>query len=154
MTGNEQDTFLENWLEGEALAESALHIIGKLHRDQGVVTLIHGRPVINFSTIDLIKAHRFVWQIENQELFLKDSFPILEAIGNLKLPAVRIDLGILTRTFLNGDKTQNPAEYVNEQLKEIVDKDDPVPDRPQDVVLYGFGRVGRLLARLLVEQTG
>ena len=29
----------------------------------------------------------------------------------------------------------------------------PLPE-PQDVVLYGFGRIGRLLARLLVEKTG
>ena len=154
MTENEQDKFLENWLEGEALAEAALHIIGKLFRDQGVVTMIHGRPVINFSTVDLIKAHRFVWQIDNEELYLKDSFPILEAISDLQLPAVRIDLGILTRTYLNGDKSQTPAEFVTEQLGEIVGKEDTVPERPQDVVLYGFGRVGRLLARLLVEQTG
>jgi len=154
MTENEQDKFLENWLEGEALAEAALHIIGKLFRDQGVVTMIHGRPVINFSTVDLIKAHRFVWQIDNEELYLKDSFPILEAINDLQLPAVRIDLGILTRTYLKGDKSQTPAEFVTEQLGEIVGKEDNAPDRPQDVVLYGFGRVGRLLARLLVEQTG
>ena len=25
---------------------------------------------------------------------------------------------------------------------------------PQDVVLYGFGRIGRLLARLLIEKAG
>ena len=29
----------------------------------------------------------------------------------------------------------------------------PIPE-PQDVVLYGFGRIGRLLARLLIEKTG
>jgi glyceraldehyde 3-phosphate dehydrogenase len=30
----------------------------------------------------------------------------------------------------------------------------PPLSKPQDVVLYGFGRIGRLLARLLIEKTG
>lgn len=148
------DTYLDEWLEGEALAESALHQIGKLYRDQGVITLIYGRPVINCSSIDLIKAHRFVRQIEKDELYLKDSSPLLKAISSFNLPAVRIDLGTMTKMFLDSGKKQSPGDFVYNQLREIIDIENPAPDRPQDVVLFGFGRVGRLIGRLLIEQTG
>lgn len=154
MSEIEQDTLLNDWQLREALSESALHLIGKLYREQGVVTLIYGRPVINFSPIELIKAHRFVRQIEKMELSIHDSFPILEAVSNQKLPPVQIDFGILTSLYIKTGKKGSPSEFVNSQLADIIGQEDDHKGSPQDVVLYGFGRVGRLIARLLIEQTG
>lgn len=99
-----QDSLLNDWQLREALSESALHLIGKLYRDQGIVTLIYGRPVVNFSPIELIKAHRFVRQIEKLELSIHDSFPILEAVSNLRLPPVQVDIGILTTQYIQSGK--------------------------------------------------
>ncbi|NQU63935.1 MAG: glyceraldehyde-3-phosphate dehydrogenase, partial [SAR324 cluster bacterium] len=154
MSENQQDSYLIDWQTREALSESALHLIGKLYRDQGVVSLIYGRPVINFTPIQLIKSHRFVRQIEKIELSIHDSFPILEAISNFKLPPVQIDFGLLTSNYLKSDKRKKPKEYVQDQLSDIIGQEGDVQGSPQDVVLYGFGRVGRLIARLLIEQTG
>ncbi len=154
MSETQQDSLLINWQKREALSESALHLIGKLYREQGVVSLIYGRPVINFSPIELIKAHRFVRQIEKMELSIHDSFPILEAVSSLKLPPVRVDFGMLTSQYLKSGKTKGPKEFVAEQLNDIIGQQDDSLGSPQDVVLYGFGRVGRLIARLLIEQTG
>jgi len=154
MQENKQDNYLHDWQAREALAESALHLIGKLYRNQGIVTLIYGRPVINCSTIEIIKAHRFARQIETKELTLHDSFPILQAVSELNLPPIRIDLGLLTTQYTYSDQEISPDDFVKKQLSEIIDTRPVVEERPQDVVLYGFGRVGRLLARLLVEQTG
>ncbi|GIS52247.1 MAG: hypothetical protein Ct9H90mP27_7380 [Gammaproteobacteria bacterium] len=36
----------------------------------------------------------------------------------------------------------------------MIDSDALPLNEPQDVVLYGFGRIGRLLAGLLIEKTG
>ena len=149
-----QDSFLSDWQTREALSESALHLLGRLYREQGVVSLLYGRPVINFSPIELIKAHRFVRQIEKMELSIHNSFPILDAISKLKLPPVRIDFGMLTSQYLKSGTTKDPAEFVRDQLSDIIGEEDDTKESPQDVVLYGFGRVGRLIARLLIEQTG
>lgn len=149
-----QDSYLSDWQTREALSEEALHLIGKLYRDQGIVSLIYGRPVINFTPIKLIKAHKFVRKIEKIELSIHDSFPVLEAICNLKLPPVRIDFGMLTTQYVKTGKHESPAEFVQNRLGDIIGQEDDFKDSPQDVVLYGFGRVGRLIARLLIEQTG
>ena len=40
------------------------------------------------------------------------------------------------------------------ELNSIVNKSSNRPKAPKEIVLYGFGRIGRLLTRLLVETTG
>ena len=40
------------------------------------------------------------------------------------------------------------------ECEEVIGRHIPPLEKPQDVVLYGFGRIGRLIARLLVEKTG
>jgi glyceraldehyde 3-phosphate dehydrogenase len=154
MVENKLNAYLNDWHAREALSETALTIIGRLYREQGVNTLIYGRPVVNCSTIDLIKAHRFVRQIDNCELYIQDSYPILEAIGNLRFPPVRIDIGIMAKHYKDSGKKLPVNEFVRKELSDIVDQTDTFTGEPQDVVLYGFGRVGRLIARLMIEQTG
>lgn len=154
MSDIQQDSLLNDWQVREALSESALHLIGKLYRDQGIVSLIYGRPIVNFSPAELIKAHRFVRQIEKMELSIHDSFPIMEAVCDLQLPPVQIDIGILTTQYVKSGKKENPVTFIKNQLSDIIGQEDDYMGAPQDVVLYGFGRVGRLIARLLIEQTG
>ena len=141
MSEIQQDSLLNDWQLREALSESALHLIGKLYRDQGIVSLIYGRPVVNFSPIELIKAHRFVRQIEKMELSIHDSFPILEAVSNLRLPPVQVDFGILTSQYIKSGKKEDPAAFVQSRLIDIIGQEDDYKGAPQDVVLYGFGRV-------------
>ena len=41
--------------------------------------------------------------------------------------------------------------YINQELKDVIGFDSKRPTLPKPIVLYGFGRVGRLIARILVE---
>ena len=42
--------------------------------------------------------------------------------------------------------------YVGRECAQILGRHDTVSHEPRDVVVYGFGRIGRLLTRLLVEK--
>ena len=44
-------------------------------------------------------------------------------------------------------------EFVQESVADLVGKSGAVLDQAQDVVLYGFGRIGRLLTRMLIEDS-
>ncbi len=145
---------MRNWKESEALAEAMIPLIGKLYRERQVVTNILGRPLVNQSVIEIIKSHRFVRQVESQELQLKDSFPILQALAALdNLGVSRVDIGRLALKYLATDQTQNMAEFVRDQVLNATHGKFATFE-PQDVVLYGFGRIGRLLARILIEKAG
>jgi glyceraldehyde 3-phosphate dehydrogenase len=88
-----------NWKEREAMAEAMIPMIGKLYRDHSIVTSLFGRPIINRSVIDIIKAHRFVRQVEQGGLSVSETLPVLNQLVALKPSPARIDVGKLAMRF-------------------------------------------------------
>lgn len=149
----EQD--LQNsWQERQEYAERMLPLIGKLYRNRAIEISVYGRSLLNASAIDVIKAHRSVRLHEGQKLRLRESFPIVEALSVLQLAPAQIDVGKLAWEFNygRGKEQTDLGAFLNQELSDIVNQGDE--QAPQDVVLYGFGRIGRLLARLLIERQG
>jgi glyceraldehyde 3-phosphate dehydrogenase len=150
------DDYFGDWKWREGLAELMVPIVGRLYR-HGVHIMIYGQSLVNASPIEIMKAHRFVRQIEGNELSELETFPLLERLSNLTLSDCEIDLGELTvRCPFFDDLADNP-DKINSYLKEELDVSSSTssrPNEPKDIVLYGFGRIGRLMARLLVQTTG
>ncbi|SHG86053.1 glyceraldehyde-3-phosphate dehydrogenase [Ferrimonas marina] len=145
------DKHLQSWQERFELAEAMQPLLGKLYRNQGVEVLIYGRPLLNASTIDITKAHRLVKKYEGDKLRLRDSFPFVEALSRLNVKHARVDIGKLAVNYWRNHTDGSEIDaYMAEQLAPALNKE----IEPRDVVLYGFGRIGRLLARLLIERTG
>ena len=44
-------------------------------------------------------------------------------------------------------------EFVKESVADLIGKSGAILEKAQDVVLYGFGRIGRLLTRMLIEDS-
>lgn len=145
-----------DWKEREALAEAMIPMIGGLYR-RNVVIYMYGVPLYNQSVIDLMKAHRFVRQIEMNEMSEFETHPILEILCALDLGPAHIDVGKMTTAYMAdvaNDKGLVIYDYVRRECKKILNHPDNVHHEPMDVVVYGFGRIGRLVMRLLVEKTG
>ena len=149
------DDYFPDWKEREALAEAMIPIIGKLYR-KNVVTYCYGRAMHNQSVTQLMKTHRYVRQIAHNELSEFESYPILEALSELDLGPSHIDVGKITAKYMVESEGNGltPMEFVTRECAEVIGRHTPPIEKPQDVVLYGFGRIGRLLARLLVEKMG
>nr|WP_221275750.1 glyceraldehyde-3-phosphate dehydrogenase [Marinobacter oulmenensis] len=148
---------MSNWTERESTAEAMIPVIGRLYRKNNVVTSIYGRSIINQSVIDIIRAHRFVRQVEDSELSVHDTMPILEAMDRMELGRGHVDIGKLAVKFKEqgGDLT----EFLKQEIGPIVGQyatqsEEDAQNDTKDVVLYGFGRIGRLLARILIEKAG
>jgi glyceraldehyde 3-phosphate dehydrogenase len=154
MSTEKQESYFKDWKNREELAEAMVPVIGRLYRNHGVVTTVYGRSLVNRSTIDILKAHRFARQILENELWVRDSFPVLEAASKLDLAPARIDIGKLTVRYLAQAAGTSVDDFVRRELAVINTGKAPILSEPRDVVLYGFGRIGRLLARILIEQTG
>jgi glyceraldehyde 3-phosphate dehydrogenase len=115
---------------------------------------MYGKRLINQKVTDIMKAHRFVRQVENTELSLFETFPFVQAISQLTLGPAHIDVGKIVFKYLQTGNKEDVFEYVKKELAGLIgSKKKPIP-QPQDVVLYGFGRIGRLVARLLIDKTG
>ncbi|MCK4691903.1 MAG: glyceraldehyde-3-phosphate dehydrogenase, partial [Desulfuromonadales bacterium] len=153
MVDTKTEEYFKDWKEREAIAEAMTPLIGKLYRDHEVICTVFDRPLVNQSTIDILRAHRFARQIINREIWVKDTYPMLQVMAKMDLAPGKVDLAKLVLRYQeqgNGDV----EDFVAEQLKDLSTGKRPQLSEPRDVVLYGFGRIGRLVARILVEQAG
>lgn len=148
------DSCLDTWMGREALAEAMIPVIGRLYRENNVVTSIHGRSLINKSTMNILKAHRFARRMSKDELLLEETAPLLNTLATLDLGAAAIDIARLNQKYKSDGGDLTLEEFLRAELAEIVGKRGADDRTSTDVVLYGFGRIGRLLARLLIEKAG
>ncbi|MET8664169.1 glyceraldehyde-3-phosphate dehydrogenase [Streptomyces tendae] len=152
MTAND-DSFT-NWKHREETAESMIPMIGRLHREQDVTILLHSRSLVNKSVVSILKTHRFARQIAGAELSVTETMPFLRALTTLDLGPSQIDLGMLAATYRGDDRGLSVEEFTAEAVAGATGANKIDRREGRDVVLYGFGRIGRLVARLLIEKAG
>ncbi len=150
------DQCLGEWIDREALAEAMIPLVGQLYRNNNVVTSIYGRGLIIRSVIGILKAHRFArHRIGGEsELSVRDTYPILKIMSEMDLGSASVDLGKMAVKFNTQANGRSLEQFVRDELASVAGKRDSNLHQGTDVVLYGFGRIGRLLARILVEKTG
>ncbi|MER6785565.1 glyceraldehyde-3-phosphate dehydrogenase [Streptomyces sp. NPDC000658] len=152
MTLND-DSFTD-WKNREEIAESMIPMIGKLHRERDVTVLLHSRSLVNKSVVSILKTHRFARQIAGEELSVTETLPFLEALTTLDLGPAQIDIGILAESHRADDRGLSVLDFTAEAVAGATGANKIDRREPRDVVLYGFGRIGRLVARLLIEKSG
>ena len=128
-------------------------MVGSLYRERDVVTSIYGRSLVRQSSTSILKAHRYARQVVDRELPVAETYALLSEIVSRPLDSARVDLGKLTTSFAESDGP-DVAAFVDDALASITSGSGRLLSEPTDVVLYGFGRIGRLLARILIDRTG
>ena len=152
-TSNAADDHLTEWADRQAKAEAMIPVVGRLYREFGVVTSIHGRTLLGQSSTDVLKAHRFARRVDIA-LTVDDTLPMLEALTALQPGPASIDVARLHRRRLEAGEGVSLEEFLRSELADVVGKHGQGELPSTDVVLYGFGRIGRLLARILIEHAG
>lgn len=136
------------WAHRLQIAQEMLPLITRLHQERNVVVSIFGRILVGATDIDIIKSHRYARRITSRELPLEQTLPILHELTRMDVGTASIDLGRLAAGFAKTPGAELKA-YLEEELAEVIGQ--PTRrDTHTDVVLYGFGRIGRLLARILI----
>lgn len=145
-----QEEHFGRWKNREAIAENMIPMIGKLYRERNVIVAVYGRSLVNNSVIQILKSHRRVRMIAG-DLSVVDTYPLLAALAKLDIGPCVVDIGKLAIEFKEKGGGDVDA-FVKDAVAAAVGRKDE--GRATDIVLYGFGRIGRMLARLLVEKTG
>ncbi|WP_105567784.1 glyceraldehyde-3-phosphate dehydrogenase [Microbacterium halophytorum] len=151
---NAYDEKLVAWCEREELAERMIPVIGRLYRGSGTVVSIHGRRLVGRSPIEILKAHRFARLAGDRVLNPAKTLAVLESLESLGLGAASVDVALLVERYdaQGGEYAPDAlADYLRAELAEVVGAEPPTTT---DVVLYGFGRIGRLVARILIAHAG
>ena len=129
-----------------------IKIVNDLWYDKSIELVIFRNQLLDRSVSDLINLHEYAARFVEKPINVFDTVEIAHAILTSDLPPARIDLGKLTYEYhLEDGKYNDALSFVLDKLKDAKSSTDIVP---KDVVLYGFGRIGRLLARELMSKIG
>ncbi len=130
-----------------------IKIISDLWYDKSIEVVLFKNQIIDKNVSDIINLHEYAGEFVQKPISIFDSVEILRAINDIKLPPSKLDIGKLTYEYHSDDNSNyhNVKAFVLDKLK---DANESKEIKPKDVILYGFGRIGRLLARELMAKTG
>ncbi|ALM07315.1 glyceraldehyde-3-phosphate dehydrogenase [Sediminicola sp. YIK13] len=129
-----------------------IKITSDLWYDSAIEVVLFKNQIIDKNVSDIINLHEYAGQFVQKPISIFDSVELLRAIYDLNLPPSKLDIGKLTYEYHSDDNNYNNAKaFVVDKLK---DASSSKEIKPKDVVLYGFGRIGRLVARELMAKTG
>ncbi len=145
--------YIDEWNEREKIAFRAVSIVNQLWLNRSVELLLFRRSLFNEGPIEILKHHRYAREISQRDVGIRDSINIMEALNKLPLRPSRIDLGRLMVEWLDDADHSDIEAFLRKRLDPFLTNGEvSMPKR--DVVLYGFGRIGRLLARFLIDSQG
>jgi glyceraldehyde 3-phosphate dehydrogenase len=142
-----------DWEGKQAIAEELVPIIGRLYRHNGIVLSVHGRSLHNLSPIDIVRIHRFARHVDGRELSIEYTAGVLSAIDRLNPGPASVDVARLHAQFVN-EGAANLDEFVALEMAAVSNQRPSGAAAGRDIVLYGFGRIGRLVARIVLSRAG
>ncbi len=145
---------LQQWSKQQHHAEAMVPIIGELYREHGVIVTVFGNSLVNQSPLEILELHHQARVNVDNAISVADTYPIVAAMAALDLGAARIDVGNLVSHWRGRSGEISVDDFVRDELAGIATGKASIRPKPQDVVLYGFGRIGRLVARILAGKTG
>ena len=129
-----------------------IKILNDLWYDKSIELVIFRNPLIDRTVSDILNLHEYAGEFVQKPISIFDSVEIAKAINQLDLPPAKLDIGKLTYEYhLEDEKFSDALSFTANKLKNAEDNNGI---KPKDVVLYGFGRIGRLVARELMTKTG
>ncbi|WP_231441210.1 glyceraldehyde-3-phosphate dehydrogenase [Brevibacterium zhoupengii] len=142
---------LNEWANKQTAAEELIPLTGRLYRENDVLLTLFGRSLLNKSVTGMIKAHRYARHFLGEDLDIEETLKIVRALTELDLGPTRIDLGRLIQKLQ--DQSTSVEDFLSTELASVTGGN-AEEGTVRDVVLYGFGRIGRLLARILIDRAG
>lgn len=143
------------WIKQEKKAVELMTIVGNLWFDHSIELLLFRHPLFDVSGSEILASHELAKKVSGKDISIHLTLDLAKAISELEIAPSRIDIGRLAAEwFARSENSSTPIpDFVKEQLKKHIGKDARVLV-PKDVVLYGFGRIGRIAARELIVQAG
>jgi len=144
----------QNWIKAEKLALELASTAGHLWYNKTVDLLLFRKRLVDQSPTRIINFHDYGKNIIGTTVDIEDTLAIAKEILKLDVYRSRLDIGKLTNEwYQNKNKYTSITEFVKESLKPFTGEDHNKFEA-KDVVLYGFGRIGRIVAKELITQSG
>lgn len=145
---------LKSHVEQERAAVKLSAKVGELLYDKGIELVFFRNHLVDVTIAEILKLHVYSKRVVNKPVDIFTSAELAEEILQMDLAPSKLDIGKLSSEYLSEkDNFSSKADFLKSKLAGF-DSSNAVPFEPRDVVLYGFGRIGRLAARELIKQAG
>ncbi len=126
--------------------------VSDLWYDNSIELVLFRNQLIDKNVSEILNLHEYAGEFVQKPISIFDSVEIAQAIKLMDLPPAKLDIGKLTYEYhLSSNEFDSATSFVMNKLKDAKKSQNI---SPKDVVLYGFGRIGRLVARELMTITG
>ncbi len=145
---------LKKHIEDERAAVKLQRFVGELLYDKGIELVIFRHHLTDVTISEILNLHSYAGKVVNKPIDVFTTSELAEIILSLNIKPSKLDIGKLANEWLS-DSSQydSKTDFIQKKLAGF----EPSANNeihPRDVVLYGFGRIGRLAARELIRQAG
>ncbi len=145
---------LKSYIDNEKAAVKLASHVGELLYDKGIELVLFRNHLLDTTTTEIVKLHDYAEKVVGKKIFTKTTAALAEELCKMDIPAAKIDIGKLAYEWIQENENfDSKAAFLENKLSGFF-TDDSHQFEPRDVVLYGFGRIGRLAARELIKQAG
>ena len=126
--------------------------ISDLWFDKSTELVMFRNRLLDRNVSEILNLLEYSSEFVQKPISIFDALEISRAIAKIELPPSKLDIGKLAYEYhLDDNNFDNTLDFVKDRLKKAPKKDNLIP---KDIVLYGFGRIGRLVARELMSKAG
>ncbi len=143
---------LNEWVNKEKLGVNLLNSVGTLMYDKGIELVLFRNQLLEIGVSELLDLISYANNVVERKNNIEVANKLASCMLQMNLVPSKIDIGLLTAEFIEGNELDE-INFLNEKLSHIVNADTS-SKKAKDVILFGFGRIGRLTARELIKQAG
>jgi glyceraldehyde 3-phosphate dehydrogenase len=145
---------LKKHIEDERAAVKLQRFVGELLYDKGIELVIFRHHLTDVTISEILNLHSYAGKVVNKPIDVYTTSDLAEIILSLNIKPSKLDIGKLASEWLSdASQYDSKTDFIEKKLAGF----EPSANneiQPRDVVLYGFGRIGRLAARELIRQAG
>jgi glyceraldehyde 3-phosphate dehydrogenase len=148
---NLYETQFNDWISNEKTAVNLLNYSGQLMYDKGIEIVLFRQNILDVGVTELMRLFSYAENVVKRKIDIQTALELITEINSLSLPPSKLDIGLLTAEYIE-NPSKNYKDFLKEKLSKIINTKNNF--FPRDIVLFGFGRIGRLAARELIRQAG
>jgi glyceraldehyde 3-phosphate dehydrogenase len=144
---------LNDWINQEKAAIDLINVVGKLWFEKSIELILFRNQLFDRSASEIMNLHLYAKNIVKKPITVFDTVALANEIAQSNVGPSRIDIGKLAYEWHQENANyKTKKDFINDKLADLIKS--TINIAPKDVVLYGFGRIGRLAARELITLAG
>ncbi len=144
---------LNDWIQQEKAAIDLISAIGKLWFEKSIELVIFRHQLVDRSNSEIMNLHLYAKNIVKKPINVTDTAMLANEIMKANICPSKIDIGKLAFEWHNEQANfKSASDFIHNKLSNFINKEHNIT--PKDVVLFGFGRIGRIAAREIISQAG